>query len=289
MIRLLILFLYSSCSLFAKHELAVCTIFQNDAAFLKEWIEFHKLQGVQHFYLYDNNSRDHFSSVLDPYIARGDVTLINWPYTYANNDDAEWRKIQFGAYMDCIHRFGNGINWLAVIDSDEFLFCPTGEQLPSFLKRYLSYGGVCVNWVRFGTSHVEEIPPGNLMIELLTLCNQIENRDRLFVKSIVQPQYVTECINAHKFRYSDGKYAVNSAKEKVESTISHRCCIEEIRINHYWTRTEKYFREFKMPSRHKRRNAFNHEKMEKMAKSCNQTTDTDILQYADRLRKAMFP
>lgn len=30
-----------------KYALAVCSIFQNEAAYLPEWIEFHKLVGVQ--------------------------------------------------------------------------------------------------------------------------------------------------------------------------------------------------------------------------------------------------
>ena len=287
MIRLLLIFISLSGSVFADHFLSVCTIFQNDAEFLKEWIEFHKLQGVQHFYLYNNNSTDDYAAVLAPYIDKHEVTLIQWPYTYENNDDEMWRKIQFGAYMDCIHTFGDKTKWLAVIDSDEYLFCPTGENLLSFLRHYKSYVAVCVNWVRFGTSNVEEIPPGYLMIELLTHCIPEDHRDRQFVKSIVQPKYVTECVNAHQFRYSDGKFAVNSAKETIKGTIAHRSCIDEIRINHYWTRTEKYFREHKIPSRHKRRNEFDEEKLLKMAKGCNKVTDTTILQYVDRLKQAM--
>ncbi len=286
-IRILVVLLSMTTYVYGKNDLAICAIFQNEAPYLKEWIEFHKLQGVQQFYLYNNNSTDDYAAILEPYIAKSEVTLIQWPFTYANNEDDKWRKIQFGAYMDCIYHFGITTEWLAVIDIDEYLFCPTGEALPSFLKSYEIYGGVCVNWVRFGTSNVEEIPPGYLMIELLTQCVSESHRDRRFVKSIVQPKYVTECVNAHHFHYSEGKYAVNSAQELVKGTIAGRSCIEKIRINHYWTRTKKYFRDNKIPSRYKRRNAFNENKMKEMAKESNVITDITILRYAESLRNAM--
>ena len=39
-----------------KYNVAVCAIFKNEAPYLKEWIEFNHLVGVEHFYLYNNNS-----------------------------------------------------------------------------------------------------------------------------------------------------------------------------------------------------------------------------------------
>ena len=264
-------------SLMAEFDLAVGMIFQNQAPQLKEWIEFHKAQGVQHFYLYNNNSEDAFLKVLQPYMIEGLVTLIDWPYTYANNDNGMWRQIQFGAYMDCIRKYEHETKWLAIIDSDEYLFCPTGKKIPELLANYKDFGGLCVNWVRYGTSHIKEIPPGKWMVEVLTRCNTPDRRDRRFVKSIVQPRLVESCLNAHSFSYKEGKWAVNSAKEKVEGTIAARSVLNEIRLNHYWTGTETDFKKKKIPSRHKRRNEFDARRMNKMAKKCNAMEDKAIL------------
>lgn len=38
-----------------EYELAIATIFKNNAPFLKEWIEYHRMQGVKHFYLYNRS------------------------------------------------------------------------------------------------------------------------------------------------------------------------------------------------------------------------------------------
>lgn len=284
---LLILLLSLHAAAFAQYELAICTIFQNDAPYLKEWIEFHKLQGVQHFYLYNNNSTDHYLAVLEPYLAREEVTLVPWSYNYQNDDNARWIAIQTGAYLDCIQRFGEETKWLAVIDSDEFLYCPTAEKLNGFLERYEEFGAVCVNWVRFGTSHVKEIPHGCLMIELLTHCSEPDSADNLFIKSIVQPRYVEEGISGHSFRYKQGKLAVDAGRQRVSRNMSKRILLDQIRINHYWTRTENYFKLFKIPSRYKRRNAFDAKKMKRIAKACNRSSDTTILQFVVPLKKAM--
>ena len=39
-----------------RYELAACLKFKNEARFLAEWIRFHQLAGVEHFFLYYNNN-----------------------------------------------------------------------------------------------------------------------------------------------------------------------------------------------------------------------------------------
>src|SRR5215204_456630 len=61
----------------AKQErIAIATMFQNEAPYLKEWIEYHRLVGVKHFYLWNNQSEDDYLSVLQPYIDKGIVELF---------------------------------------------------------------------------------------------------------------------------------------------------------------------------------------------------------------------
>ena len=43
-----------------KYNLSICAIFKNEAKYLKEWIEYHRIFGVDHFYLYNIGSRDSF-------------------------------------------------------------------------------------------------------------------------------------------------------------------------------------------------------------------------------------
>ena len=61
------------------HYLAFCVVFKDEARYLAEWLAFHRLVGVAHFYLYSNESRDRYRAVLAPFEAAGVVTLREWP------------------------------------------------------------------------------------------------------------------------------------------------------------------------------------------------------------------
>ena len=38
--------------------LSVCAIYRDEAHYLAEWIEFHRLVGVERFFLYNNGDRE---------------------------------------------------------------------------------------------------------------------------------------------------------------------------------------------------------------------------------------
>ena len=51
-----------------QYDITVGAIFQNEAPYLKEWIDYHKSVGVDHFVLYNHFSKDNYEEVLYPYI-----------------------------------------------------------------------------------------------------------------------------------------------------------------------------------------------------------------------------
>ncbi|MBR0260666.1 MAG: glycosyltransferase family 2 protein [Selenomonadaceae bacterium] len=40
------------------YDLAIVAILKNEGRYLKEWLDYHLSAGVDHFYLYDNDSTD---------------------------------------------------------------------------------------------------------------------------------------------------------------------------------------------------------------------------------------
>ena len=109
-----------------KHYLALCSIFRNEAKYMKEWLNFHLIVGYDHFYLYNNLSDDNYQKVLAPYIKKGLVTLIDWPIEHA----------QMQAYNDCISKFKNEANWIAFQDLDEFAIPLKYGDTKLWLKEY---------------------------------------------------------------------------------------------------------------------------------------------------------
>lgn len=285
---------FAFCSLQSQYQLSICSIFKNEARYLKEWIEFHKLQGVEHFFLYNNCSTDPFMEVLDPYIKLGEVTLCDWNQTYEATNITEYSKapwviIQTNAFKHCLKRHGKTSKWIAFIDADEFLFCPDGVSLVDFLKNYENYGGLCVNWLLFGTSNIEKLAPSSLLIEHLTRCAPKNEPRNHRVKSIVQPPRIKDCKSAHTFLYKKGFFSVDVHKNRIQdgSANSETVSIDKIRINHYWTRTESEFREDKIPSRTGRRSFETEKFLRDLAKNYNSCVDTAILQFLPALKQKM--
>jgi Glycosyltransferase family 92 len=227
-----------------QYDLSFCMIFQNDAQYLKEWIEFHRLVGGQHFYLYNNLSTDNYQEVLAPYISEGIVELFDWPYP--SNNVAEWDAIQVLAYQDGWSHAKTKTKWLAILDSDEFLFpvhCDSLVKFLSFYEKIPHIGGVCVNWMMYGTSNVDKIPDDKLLIETLVFSKGEGDRH---YKSIVRPDRVAWVCSPHYSKYKEGYCHCTPSNGPVVPPFVE---IDLIRINHYWSRDEWYLNNVKIPRR----------------------------------------
>ena len=94
------------------YDLAVVAILKNEAPYLKEWLDYHLLAGVDHFYLYDNDSPDNQAEVAEPYIEAGLVDYFYLP----------GQKMQLPAYNDALKKFKFQSRYMAFIDCDEFVY-----------------------------------------------------------------------------------------------------------------------------------------------------------------------
>lgn len=228
-----------------KYQLSICAIFQNEARFLDEWIRFHQLVGVEHFWLYNNSSTDDYMEVLRPYINAGIVELYECP------SDDDWNHFCFhtqpGVYTNCLNLSRGKSKWVAFIDLDEFIVPVKSKSIPKILeKKFSNCSGVCVNWVMYGTSHIAKIEPGELMIEKLIMRAPLNYSRNRYVKSIVQPMHAKKCNNPHFCLYKPPHFHVNTHGERFEM---EKCPIytDVLRINHYWVRDEDYLHNVKVP------------------------------------------
>ena len=100
---------------------------------LREWLIFHKLVGFDHVYIYDNtppmDGHDYSSSSLYQLVQEFDssfVTLHPWPAKICNNNrpgnkNPGDRSSQYAAEATCRERYGPLTDWMAFIDTDEYL------------------------------------------------------------------------------------------------------------------------------------------------------------------------
>lgn len=143
-----------------KYKIVLCSIFKNEGRFLKEWIEYHHMIGVEHFFMYNNNSTDNYKDILSPYMENGIVTLIDWPQIPG----------QISAYKDWYDKYRKDCEWCSFLDLDEFL-CPKYDyDLKAWLAKYKRYPVIRIDWLMFGTSALEKHNESKLVIEQYTHC-----------------------------------------------------------------------------------------------------------------------
>lgn len=266
-----------------KYQVSACLVFQNEAPYLKEWIEFHKLVGIEHFYFYNNLSTDNFEEVLAPYIAAGEVEIRNWNYDSHTFGGHYWNQIQLGAYNDGLRRAKGHTKWLAILDSDEYLFPVEQKSLVDFLKDFESYGVVGVNWQMFGTSGIKKLSPDRLLIEELIFRGPVGFQENVHIKSIIRPECALHMISPHSAMLIPGTIQVNPHKKEFIGPFTE-ITVDKLRINHYWTRDEHFLHTVKIG----RRGKVNDEIILWRADQLNQELDTEIYKYVPDLRKAML-
>jgi len=267
-----------------KYTLSIAAIFQNEAPYLKEWIEYHKLAGVEHFYLYNNSSSDNYLEVLAPYIEQGLVELTFWPSPESDKPFHTFCfSVQPGAYMDAVTKSRNISKWLALIDTDEFLFSVLDEDVAKCLeKRFPGVSGLNVNWQCYGTSHVKKIDPCLPMIGQLVMKMPRDHYFNKNCKSIVQPLHVASCNNPH-FCYFLGQHFGVDTKFRPCEGISETVEVDVIRINHYWTRDEWYFENCKLARYNKWGADSTH--ITEFSSEMNSEYDFNMEDYAERLQR----
>lgn len=220
-----------------KCKLSVCAIMKNEAPYIIEWLEFHKIVGVERFYLYNNNSTDNTIEILDSYVQSGEVILHDWPATTGQ---------QISAYQHSLIAYQTESEWIAFIDMDEFLFSTDKEDLKEVLKEFDGVSGVVVNMLYFGSSGHKARPDG-LQIEHFTKRSADDFELNTMVKSIVRPNEVLAQNTPHLFVPINNKYfLIDENNEPFVLSQSKEVSVQKLRINHYYTRSKQEMKEKSM-------------------------------------------
>jgi len=244
-VRWLLAFIVMGASLFGYHwELSVCAIFHNESPWFREWIEFHRLMGVEHFLLYNHQSTDDWISALQPYIDEGVVEVVDWC-----NQPTSIKGTQRKAYNDGLRRLRGQSHWVAFIDLDEYLYPVVERNLPQVLADYEEHGGVAVNWLFFGTSGFDHLEEGKLLCEQCTRTARLDGYGSRTIKSVVQPDKTVCACCPHVFRYTSSYCAVDTDGYKVEGPSNPRRPRDRLAINHYIVRTVDWALNHRLPRR----------------------------------------
>lgn len=197
---------------------------KNEGLYIKEWLDYHILVGVEKFYLYDNESTDNTTEILKPYIERGIVDYTYWP----------GKKQQKITYRDSINKHAMETRWMAIIDLDEFLVPVHNKTVTEYLKTLPSnFAQLVVGWVIYGSSGHKERQKG------LVMENYKRHAENSWgIKSINNPRLVIEITNPHTFKVAGFTIDENGRKiGRIIQTENRNITTNKIRCNHYVTKS----------------------------------------------------
>jgi hypothetical protein len=218
-----------------KYSLSICAIVRNEGLYILEWLAFHKAIGIDHFYIYDNQSTDNTTEILVPLEAAGLVTLISWPDS-TPAVVASGLGPQVPAYNDFL-RFRNETEWVAYIDVDEFIVLKDDDNVKDWLCNYEDCDAVGVNWRIFGSSGHTDYSEG-LVIERFTRRAPSEFAANRHVKTFARAAQI-KLANTH-ISHMRQKQLVDIFKRSINTTgngLHDRVCDGSVQLNHYFTRS----------------------------------------------------
>ncbi|UUX51276.1 glycosyltransferase family 92 protein [Nisaea acidiphila] len=236
----------------SQHYFTICAIFRDEARHLAEWMTFYELQGVDHFFLYDDQSVDDSKAAIQPWRDRGMVTYLRV---------GGGLRRQAGAYQHCLKNHKTKARWIGFFDLDEFAFSLDGKPLRDFLAANENIPGLGLNWAMYGSSGFETQPtslvttsyqlrapikykisdpelliPGKPRTELSSYLHPGAH-----IKSIVNTAEVEAYVSPHSFSYRNGAHAVDATSRPIRDTPFNAFTEEPLagpmRVNHYWSRS----------------------------------------------------
>jgi Domain of unknown function. len=215
-----------------KYNLGIVAIAKNEQDYIKEWIAFHKVQGVEKIILYNNDSTDNMVEEIKPFIDDD----------YVIYHEIHGTKQQLNAYNDALKNYSKLFKYLAFIDCDEFLFPVNDNEtvlsvIEKTMKMDRNAGGICVNWVMFGSSG-HKTKPNGLLIDNFLWRSKLPGIGARWIKTICNPDLVIRFNHPHYPKYKRGIYNITPKGDRCMKWCNPITEYVGLRINHYFTKSK---------------------------------------------------
>jgi glycosyltransferase involved in cell wall biosynthesis len=154
-------------------------------------------------------------------------------------------KLQERVYLEVCERFKDQFDWIAFIDSDEFIVNDAGLKIAALLEHCKNSAAIAVPWIFFGSSGLVNFNTGLVIEDFVRRSNYDFNPNEL-IKTIVRPERVKACPNSHCF-VVDGPYTLPDGSVisswKSEGRLKQFPAATQWRVNHYYTRSQAHWQQ----------------------------------------------
>ncbi len=222
-----------------RYNISICTLITDENEPLKEWIEYHRLVGVDHFYIYYNGrKKESTKQALKVFLTSGIVTFIPWLESSMISPKTEghiWAlSTQIPAFENAIYvRAARETEWLAILNPNEFLVPPKNDMILDVLQNYKNSAGIYLYSDCYDSSEKGQYK--ELLIENTEIIEPpaLENPNKEVVKMIFKPAL------CRGFNWAPYKCTFKGDDQAVMVPRN------ELRINHYAFRGQLYIENIK--------------------------------------------
>ena len=229
------------------YDLAVVAIMKNEAPYVKEWLDYHLLAGVNHFFIYDNESEDNLKELLQPYIDAGLVTYKFFP----------GEMIQTPAYNDALNEFRFFCRYMAFIDADEFIFPVSKPSIVEVVDEIFGYNrsiaGLAINWQYYGSNGLKTADFSKGVLERFTrrapkkwayMAKSFSDKypaGHAICKVILNPRKVKGMLGPHNALFYEKCFMINEMGRVLYIGNNFPVTVDKIAVNHYRAKTPEEY------------------------------------------------
>ncbi|KFM82603.1 hypothetical protein X975_11956, partial [Stegodyphus mimosarum] len=121
-----------------KGDFAVCVkplhYHYDRATWLVEFIELHRILGVEHFFFYNHSVGPNVDSLLRAYIRQNIVTVLPWSLPVRSQKQIRTEAI-FSSLNDCVFRTMYLFNYVVMLDFDEYIIPREHESYSEMIQQ----------------------------------------------------------------------------------------------------------------------------------------------------------
>jgi glycosyltransferase involved in cell wall biosynthesis len=169
---------------------AICLIVRNEARDIAEWIAFHALVGFDTQIIFDNRSDDATPAIIQAAARQYDIRFHDWPNSSPRS--------QVLAYEAACEAYRAEFDWIAFVDSDEFVIPDEDMPINDYLARFDGFSGLAMPWAIYGSSGHEAFPEA-MMLDAFAHRAPADFSAVRHVKCIIRPPFAGRCLNPHCF------------------------------------------------------------------------------------------
>jgi len=216
----------------------ICAIAKDETPYLKEWIEYHLDLGIEHIYLYDDDSRipivDTVAGLNEEYKSK--VTVKVLPPTNQSR--------QRFAYSEFLRDYEAKVKWVSFLDIDEFINLK-GVPVKKFLSRFEKgdkIGEVKMRWLTYGENGQEaktDLPVRERFTKVSPWTEQVKDLGKVFVRCAA-----IESVDYHANELGQGLIRVDcNGLELPHDKWEEYPYDEAAYVEHYYTKSLEEWRE----------------------------------------------